>query len=87
MAYSEARKNWDKENTVIFSVKFFKTNEQDLIDFMDSKVDPAAKVGRGTVLKQALRFYMESEKAAQASSAAQPATEPAEVDEFGLPID
>ena len=70
MPYSEARKNWDKENTLIFSVKFFKTSEQDLIDFMDSKVDKAKGIGRGTVIKQALKLYMELEKA---SSAAQPA--------------
>ena len=60
------------ENTLIFSVKFFKTSEQDLIDFMDSKVDKAKGIGRGTVIKQALKLYMESEKA---SSAVQPAEE------------
>lgn len=62
MPYSDARKRWDKDNTVIFSVKFFKTSEQDLIDFMDSKVDKAAGIGRGTVLKMALKEYMENHK-------------------------
>lgn len=61
MTYSKAKKDWDEKNTTIFSVKFFNTSEKDLIDFMDSKVDRANKVGRGTVLKRALRMYMEPE--------------------------
>lgn len=59
--YSNAKKRWDQENTTIFSVKFFNTSEKDLITFMDSKVDKHNKIGRGTVLKQALRMYMASE--------------------------
>lgn len=70
MPYSNARKRWDKENTVVFSVKFFKTSEQDLIDFMDSKVNKKEGIGRGTVLKQALKFYMDSEQNSKASATA-----------------
>lgn len=60
MAYPESQKKWEKENTLIFSVKFFKKTEQDLIDFMDSKVDKEKGIGRGTVLKNALREYMKN---------------------------
>lgn len=64
MAWSAARKKWDAENTVIFSVKFFKSSESDLIQFMDSKVDKANGIGRGTILKKALEMYMRAEIAA-----------------------
>jgi len=62
MTYPKSQARWDKENTLIFSVKFFKRSEQDLIDFMDSKVDKSKGIGRGTVLKEALRYYMENHK-------------------------
>ena len=62
MTYPKSQARWDKENTLIFSVKFFRKSEQDLIDFMDSRVDKANGIGRGTVLKEALRFYMEHQK-------------------------
>lgn len=65
MTYPKSQANWDKENTLIFSVKFFKKSEQDLIDFMDSRVDKSKGIGRGTVLKEALRFYMEHSKGEQ----------------------
>lgn len=61
MAQSSASRKWDAENTLIFSVKFFKTSEADIIAFMDSKVDKASGIGRGTILKRALAMYMESE--------------------------
>ena len=64
MAQSSASRKWDAENALIFSVKFFKTSEADIIAFMDSKVDKASGIGRGTILKRALAMYMESEIAA-----------------------
>lgn len=60
MTYPKSQMKWDKENTLIFSVKFFRRTEQDLIDFMDSKVDKEKGIGRGTVLKIALREYMQN---------------------------
>ena len=60
MTYPKSQMKWDKENTLIFSVKFFRRTEQDLIDFMDSKVDKEKGIGRGTVLKLALREYMQN---------------------------
>lgn len=61
------KREWDAENTLIFSIKFFTTSEKDLLDFMDEYVRREAgakyrgKIGRGTILKRALRMYMESE--------------------------
>lgn len=61
------KREWDAENTLIFSIKFFTTSEKDLLNFMDEYVRREAgakhrgKIGRGTILKRALRMYMESE--------------------------
>ena len=63
----KGKREWDAENTLIFSIKFFTTSEKDLLDFMDEYVRREAgakyrgKIGRGTILKRALRMYMESE--------------------------
>ena len=61
------KREWDAENTLIFSIKFFTTSEKDLLDFMDEYVRRETgakyrgKIGKGTILKRALRMYMESE--------------------------
>ena len=61
------KREWDAENTLIFSIKFFTTSEKDLLDFMDEYVRREAgakyrgKIGKGTILKRALRMYLESE--------------------------
>ena len=60
MTYPKSQQKWDKENTLIFSVKFFRRTEQDMIDYMDGMVDKEKGIGRGTVLKLALREYMQN---------------------------
>ena len=50
---SEAKKRWDKENTVFVGLKFQKKTDQDVIDFL------ANKNKRDTVCK-ALREYMQN---------------------------
>ena len=61
------KREWDAENTLIFSIKFFTTSEKDLLDFMDEYVRREVgakyrgKIGKGTILKRALRMYMEYE--------------------------
>lgn len=60
MTYPKSQQKWDKENTLIFSVKFFRRTEQDMIDYMDGMVDKESGIGRGTVLKLALREYMQN---------------------------
>ena len=62
MAYSERKKQWDKDNTLIFSVKFFHATDGDIIRFMDRKVDKSKGIGRGTVIKQALTRWMKEEQ-------------------------
>lgn len=67
MTQAPRKREWDDQNTTVFSIKFFTTSEQDLLDFMDEYVKREAgakykgKIGRGTILKRALRMYMESE--------------------------
>lgn len=61
------KREWDADNTLIFSIKFFTTSEKDLLDFMEEYVRREAgakyrgKIGKGTILKRALRMYMDSE--------------------------
>ena len=60
MADRETKKAWDKENVLFVTTKLFrrvgdKCNDQDLIDYLDGKA-------RGTVIKAALREYMENHK-------------------------
>ena len=54
MPDSEAKRKWDKANTVIFSVKFMKKTEQDLIDYLNEG-------NRSEKIKTALREYMKKE--------------------------
>lgn len=67
MSPAKDKREWDAENTLIFSIKFFTTSEKDLLDFMEEYVRREAgakyrgKIGKGTILKRALRMYMESE--------------------------
>lgn len=55
MPESEAKKKWMKENTTVITVKFTHSTEQELLDFLRSG-KPA------TILKAALREYMENHK-------------------------
>ena len=56
----EAKKRWDKENVLFVTTKLFRTvgenkNDQDIIDYLEGK-------SRGTVIKAALREYIENHK-------------------------
>ena len=60
MPDSQWKREWDKKNVLFVSTKFFreykgKTNDQDLIDFLEGKQ-------RGTIIKIALREYMNNHK-------------------------
>ena len=48
---SEAKRKWQKENTVFIGVKLQKTTDADILRFLDGKA-------RQTVIKAALREYM-----------------------------
>ena len=58
MPDSEAKKRWAKENAHVFSVKLMKKSEQDIIDYLDAMLKRG--VGKGTILKLALREYMKT---------------------------
>ncbi len=48
---SEAKRKWQKENTVFFGIKLQKTTDADIIEFLQNK-------SKQTVIKAALREYM-----------------------------
>lgn len=48
---SEAKRKWQKDNTVFFGIKLQKTTDADIIAFLQDK-------SKQTVIKQALREYM-----------------------------
>ena len=73
MPASEAYKKWAKEKTVVLSLRFQKSTDADIIEYLEGKSK------QGTI-KEALREYMKNHP-----SAAQPAQE--ETEEFDLPID
>ena len=54
---SEAKKRWDKENTVMLSIKFQKKTDGDILEYLDSASD--SKTTKQTTIKSALREYME----------------------------
>ena len=60
MPDSEAKKNWIKENTIIFSVKLMKRTEDDIISFLNSNLQKG--IGRNATIKLALREYIENHK-------------------------
>ena len=55
MPDSEWKKNWDKDNIVFCTTKFFKTSDADILKFLEGK-------SRATEIKRALRLLMETEK-------------------------
>lgn len=60
MGDAESKKRWDKQNVLFVTTKLFRAvgesnNDQDIIDFLNGKQ-------RATVIKQALREYMENHK-------------------------
>jgi len=60
MPESEAKKQWFKENSINITVKLMKRTEPDLVEFLDSQL--AKGIGRGTMIKIALREYMQNHK-------------------------
>lgn len=53
---SEAKRRWQKENTVFFGLKLQKTTDKKLIAFLQSLDNKQA------IIKQALREYMERQE-------------------------
>ena len=56
---TEAKKRWDKENTVMVSIKFQKKTDMDILDYLFST---AEGVSKQDVIKMALREYIENHK-------------------------
>ena len=55
MYESEAKRKWQKENTVFIGVKLQKSTDADILKFLDGKQNQ-------TTIKIALREYMENHK-------------------------
>jgi len=51
MAASESYKKWAKENTVVYSLRFQKSTDADILEFLSDKP-------KQTTIKLALREYM-----------------------------
>ncbi len=58
MPDSEAKKKWMAENSIVFSVKFMRTTEADMIEYMEKRMKEG--VAKGTLIKKALREYMKN---------------------------
>lgn len=56
---TEARKIWEKENKVRFSINFMKNTEADLLAYLEEKQKQG--IPKGTLIKQGLRKLMEEE--------------------------
>ena len=52
---SEKRKAWEKENTVVISIKLQRSTDADILRYLDGK-------SKQTIIKLALREYMENHK-------------------------
>lgn len=66
---SEAKRKWQKENTVFIGVKLQKSTDADILQFLEGKQ-------RQTVIKSALREYIQNHQPTEA----QPAEEKPAVD-------
>ena len=55
MYESEAKRKWQKENTVFIGVKLQKSTDADILRFLDGK-------SKQTMIKLAIREYMENHK-------------------------
>ena len=60
---SEAKRKWDKEHTVMFSVKFFDTpaSDRDIIEYLRANVTKDRS--KSQIIKEALREKIAREKA------------------------
>ena len=56
MPDSPMKRQWMAANSIVFSVKLMRRTEPDLIEYMDKYL--AKGIGRGTLVKKALREYM-----------------------------
>lgn len=52
MPDSEAKKRWIAENCVIYTIKFMRKNDQDVIDFLNGK-------NRRDTICEVVRYYIE----------------------------
>lgn len=57
---SQAKNDWMKENSKIYSVRVMKKTETDMFDFVESQ--KAKGIDVAAVFKTALREYMENHK-------------------------
>lgn len=55
MPDSEWKKKWDAQNTRIFSVKFFRRTDNDVIEFLESR-------NKRNIICAAIREYIENHK-------------------------
>ncbi|MBO4796758.1 MAG: hypothetical protein J5553_05165 [Verrucomicrobia bacterium] len=58
MMESEAKKKWQKENTVFIGVKLQKRTDADILEYLEGKANQ-------TEIKKALRLLIETERKAQ----------------------
>lgn len=59
---SEAKRKWQKENTVFIGVKLQKSTDADILQFLEGKQ-------RQTVIKSALREYIQNHQPTEAQPA------------------
>ena len=57
MPQSKAKTEWIKKNAIIMPIKLMRRTEADLIEYLDLMLSKG--VPKGTVIKTALREYME----------------------------
>ena len=55
MYESEAKQKWQKENTVVVSLKLQKSTDADILQYLDGKV-------KNAVIKAAIREYIQNHK-------------------------
>ena len=53
--YTEKTKAWQKENTVVITMRLQKSTDEDLLSYLEGK-------SKQTVIKAALREYIENHK-------------------------
>jgi hypothetical protein len=56
----ESKKRWDKENTVMVSIKFQKKTDGDIIGFLQDNA--VGEITKQDIIKAALRMYMKEEE-------------------------
>ena len=60
MADPISKRRWDKENTVLISIKFQRKTDQDVIDYLNEEMSKGH--AKRDVINAALREYMENHK-------------------------